>query len=151
MEIKRKLVAGYLVAALLITVSGLLGLYGTEKIVTLLQGKDAHLRSIVVSCSKLTIEAKDAEADIIMYLLRGNKVFREKCLQHLRTWEMFWRHWMRRSRFLRARKYVALIKSDIMRVAPAGQSLLDAFDTDLKTNGSYVPSDHVALTEEFLR
>lgn len=83
MEIKRKLVAGYLVAALLITISGLCGLYGTEKIVTLLQGKDAHLRSIVVSSSKLTIDAKDAEADIMMYLLLGNKVFKEKYFQHL--------------------------------------------------------------------
>lgn len=150
MEIKRKLVAGYLVAALLITISGLCGLYGTEKIVTLLQGKDAHLRSIVVSSSKLTIDAKDAEADIMMYLLLGNKVFKEKYFQHLSDLGDVLASLDEAVQVPQGKKILALIKSDIVRVAPAGQALLNAFDTDVMTNGSYVPSDHVALTAEFL-
>lgn len=150
MEIKHKLMAGYLLAAILITMSGLLGLYGTEKIVTLLQGKDEHLRSIVVSASKLTIDVKDAEADIMMYLLLRNKVFKEKYFQHLSDLGDGLASLDEAVQAPNGKKILAVIKSDTARVAPAGQALLEAFDRDMKTNGLYVPSDQVALTEEFL-
>jgi len=83
MKIRHKLLAGYLLAAVLITLSGLFGLYGTEKIVTLLQSKDDHLRSIVASASQLSHAAKDVETSITLYLLLGHKDLKEKYFEHV--------------------------------------------------------------------
>ena len=88
MNVRRKLMAGYLLAAwYLITLSGVFGVYGTEKIVTLLQGKDEHLRSIVISASKLTLDAKDAETDITLYFCLETKRLRRNTSDTWQTYE----------------------------------------------------------------
>ena len=150
MNVRRKLMAGYLLAAVLITLSGVFGVYGTEKIVTLLQGKDEHLRSIVISASKLTLDAKDAETDITLYLLLGDKTLKEEYFRHLADLRNVVRSLDEMVQVPEGKKLLALIRDDTERVIPTGQALLEAFDKDVKTKGSYVPSDHTALTETFL-
>jgi|GEM_PF-1551502 CHASE3 domain sensor protein len=150
MNVRHKLMAGYLLAALLITLSGVFGVYGTEKIVTLLQGKDERLRSIVISASKLTLDAKDAETDITLYLLLGDKTLREEYFRHLADLKNVVRSLDEVVQVPQGKKLLVLIRDDIERVIPAGQALLDSFDTDMKAKGSYVPSDHTALTDTFL-
>lgn len=141
--------AGYLLVAVLVAMSGFLGLYGTEKIVILLSGKDQRLRSIVVSAFKLTLDAKDAETDITMYLLLGHEMSKESYFQHLADLRNAVASLDETVQVPQGKKILALIKSDTERVAPAGQALLDSFEKDMKTNGSYVPSHHSALAETF--
>jgi CHASE3 domain sensor protein len=150
MSVRHKLMAGYLLAAVLITLSCVFGVYGTEKIVTLLQGKDEHLRSIVISASKLTLDAKDAETDITLYLLLGDKTLKEEYFRHLADLRNVVRSLDDIVQVPQGKKLLVLIRDDIERVVPAGRALLDSFDTDVKTKGSYVPSDHTALTDTFL-
>ena len=150
MAVKHKLIAGYLLAAALITMSGVFGLYGTEKIVTLLQGKDENLRSIVVSATKLTVDVKDAENDVTIYLLLGNEEFRKNYLQHLADLRNAVASLDETVQVPQGKEILTSIKLDTERVAPAAQALLDSFDTDVKTKGSYVPADHAGLTETFL-
>ena len=150
MRVRQRLMAGYLLAAILITLSGIFGLYGTEKIVTLLQGKDENLRSVVTTASRLTHEAKDTEISLTLYLLLGDKAFREKYFLHLANLKNVVASLDEMIHLPQGKKILTLIKSDTELVIPAGKALIDAFDTDVKTHGIYVPSDHVDLTTTFL-
>lgn len=152
MKGKHRLTIGYLLTAALVAVSGLLGLYGTQKIVGLLDGKDEQLRSVVMAASYLSIEAKDAEADLTMYLLLGDEKLRNDYLSHVAEL----RH---RANLLKSNLRVQVaaatrtlnsIESEVVQAMASGEALLDSFDSDMKTSGSFLVSDHTELMRAFL-
>lgn len=151
MRVRNKLMAGYLLAAVLVSVSGIFGLYGTEMIVTLLQVKHEYLRSMVDSASKLTRDVKNAEVDLTVYLLLRDRSFKEQFFQHVADMNNELVFLDKSVEDPRAKKILEVIRSDTELVPPAGLALLESFEADVKTNGLFVPSDRTtSLTEKFL-
>jgi CHASE3 domain sensor protein len=145
MKFRDKLMAGYLLVAALITMSGLFGIYGTEKIVTLLESKDMVVRSIVISASILARNAKKIESNLLIYLMLGNKEFKENYFRQvteLREAERSLRQVVQDPHGMRI---LDLVKSEIDLAVTAGRALLDSFDASVKTNSTYVASDHKDL------
>ncbi|MGD9818878.1 MAG: MCP four helix bundle domain-containing protein, partial [Desulfomonilaceae bacterium] len=80
MKIKQKLVIGYILTVILVIIIGVAGIYGTEKIVKLLDTRDEYFRALVITASKMSIDIKDVETDVTMYLLLGDDKLKDKFL-----------------------------------------------------------------------
>lgn len=150
MDVKYRLTAGYLLVAVLIALSGALGIYGTEKIIRLLQGKDEQLRSIIILASKLIIDTKDAETNVTTYLLLGDGVFKTRYVHRLNDLEKALATLESEVKIPQCKEVISSIKAEFERVSPSGQALLDAFDIDMQQKGRFIPSEYADLISAFV-
>jgi CHASE3 domain sensor protein len=150
MKIRHKLTIGYLLVAVFISLSGFLGIFGTERIIRLLQGDDEHLRSVVLLAFKVSIHADDLETELAMYLLLGDEVFKKKYLYHSATLKNNVIDLERKVGIAQRQEIVSAIKFDLDHIEPLGQALIDAHDNDMKKRGSFEASDYTDLMTKFV-
>jgi len=149
MKVKYKLTVGYLLVAILITLSGIFGLYGTERIIRLLEGRDEQVRSVFMLASKLSVGVKDAENDVVMCLVLGDKVLKRDYVNHIKELKNTVTMLDQRVTIPGGKDIVSVIKSELERVASSGHTLLEAFDTDVENKGSFVASEYADLISAF--
>ena len=151
MKYNNILKTGYFLVAVLVTLVGLLGIYGTQTIVNLLKGDDEHLRSRILHISSLSMNIKNAETDVTMYLLLQDQSFKKKYFMRLAE--------VRNSldslrtdvkvETTQERYILNSIENEFGKFVSAGQALLAPYDSQIKSNGDVLFSEHGHLIKSF--
>ena len=151
MNYDNRLKIGYLLIAVLIALSGILGIYGTQIIVNLLKGDDEHLRARILNISSLSMNTKNAETDITMCLLLGDDRLRNDYFDRLAEVRNSIDYLKTNVEVESTRGLHILnhIEKEFELFVDAGQAVLDSFDADIKTNGTHSLSDHSDQTKAF--
>ncbi|MDD3472740.1 MAG: MCP four helix bundle domain-containing protein [Syntrophaceae bacterium] len=153
MKIKQKLVIGYILTAIFVVIIGVAGIYGTEKIVKLLDTRDEYFRALVITASKMSIDIKDVETDVTMYLLLGDNKLKESYFNRITDLQKALA--TLKSAFQNQDQSVMgmidVIQSEIEQAAKLAQAIIGSFDSDIETKGFFDRSDHSGLIKEFVK
>jgi len=151
LTIVNKLTIAYISISLLIVMSGLLSLHAFFQIEESYEGGGEHFRSVMVAATEASSWAKQSESHLLLYILLGNEADRGNFhSQHAALVEQI-AILDNRLRIPEAKPILSLIKSESDRTLILGNSLLEAYDIEMKTEGKSVPDKYEELIQEFHR
>jgi signal transduction histidine kinase/DNA-binding NarL/FixJ family response regulator len=141
MKIGHKLMIGFVGVALLVGVVGLFSLYAIDEAVQSYESGEQHFRTIVEASTELSSYAKRAEGHMTMFLMLHDESDRNKFFERCQLMDQQIAILDDTIRNPDALQILEQIKAK-NSLRSAGQALLDAYDWDLKSTGSFDATKH---------
>ncbi len=145
MKLKQKLVAVFIAISLLVGLVGFLGLYTNNQIVNSFESGEEHFGSIIEASNEVSSYAKRAEGHLILYLTLNNESDRQKFFMRLASLREQSSIMDEKVKNPEARKILNDINSKTDELQSTGESLLKAYDTEIKTTGRFRLENHQGL------
>ncbi|MFC2006181.1 ATP-binding protein [Chloroflexota bacterium] len=151
LTVVNKLIIAYIGISLLITISGSISLNAFLQIEESFEGGEEHFSSIVIAATEASSWAKQAETHLLLYLITNTEGDREEF--HSRHTALLEQIAILDDgvRVPEAQSILSLIKSESDRTLILGNSLLEAYDIEVKTEGRFEPAEYEELIQEFHR
>ncbi|MEW6352056.1 MAG: ATP-binding protein [Thermodesulfobacteriota bacterium] len=142
MNIRQKLMAGYVAVVLCALLAGLFGVYGTKEMLTYLEGGQSRLRFIVETATYVNMLAKNASEHLVAYLLfhapSERKAFFSDCASLAGEIRKLEEH----ASQPRAKQMVARMSEGCRRMESEAAALIRVHDEEMQTTGRFRPEDH---------
>ena len=135
---------GFVAAALLVGAVGLFSLYAISQTVESFEKGEKHFRAIVEAATELSSYAKRAEGHVTMFVVLDEESDRKKFFERCQSLNQQIAILDNTVRNPDARKILEQIKAK-NTVLPAGQALLEAYDHDMQSTGTFDPTKHREL------
>ncbi|MFC1977393.1 ATP-binding protein [Chloroflexota bacterium] len=151
LTVVNKLAIAYIGISVLIAISGLLSLHAFFQIEESYEEGEEHFGSIMIAATEASSWAKRSESHLLLYIFLGDEADREKF--HSRHAALVEQVAIldNRVRIPEARSILSLVKSESDRTLILGNSLLEAYDIEVKAEGKFVPDEYEELIQEFHR
>ncbi len=145
MKLKQKLVAVFIAVSLLVGLVGFLGLYTNNQIVNSFKSGEEHFGSIIEASNEVSSYAKRAEGHLMLYLTLHNESDKQKFFMRLASLREQNSIMDEKVKDPEARKILDDINSKTDELQSTGESLLQAYDNEIKTKGRFEPENHQDL------
>jgi CHASE3 domain sensor protein len=149
MKITGKLIYGYGVIAIMVCLVGFFGLTATRQIVRSFEGGEEQIRAIVASANEVSGFVKRAENELILYLTLNDEADKEKYLNRLDSLQKEISFLYEKVEIPEARRILDKINIETIKLAPISDSLLRAYETDIRKNKRFDFLLHKELIEQF--
>lgn len=142
MNISQRLISGNIIIIVLVVAIGIFGMLSRKDIVKSFESAEKHFRSIITSATEASSYAKRAESHLILFLTFHDRSDREKFFDRYNSLVEEIKIMDKAVTVPEAREIVEGIKADTVRLLPAGESLLKAYDRDMSQSGRFIPAEH---------
>ncbi len=145
MKLKQKLVAVFIVVSLLVGLVGFLGLYANNQIVNSFESGKEHFGSIIEASNEVSSHAKRAEGHLMLYLTLHNESDKQKFFSRLSSLREQNSIMDEKVKDPEARKILEDINSKTDELQSTGESLVQAYDNEIRTTGRFELENHQEL------
>jgi PAS domain S-box-containing protein len=149
MKIANKLIYSYVVIAIMVCLVGFFGLTATRQIVKSFEGGEDHFRAIVAAANEVSSYVKRAESHLMLYLALNDEADKEKYLKRLDALQKEISFLYGKVKVPEARKILDEIKSGKEKLIPIGDSLLKAYEADIRRTKRFDFGLHKELIQQF--
>jgi len=149
MKITNKLLYGYVVIAIMVCLVGFFGLTATRQIVKSFEGGEDYFRTIVAAANEVSSYVKRAESHLMLYLALNDETDKEKYLKRLDSLQKEISFLYGKVKTPEARKILDQIKSGTEKLIPISDSLLKAYEADIRRTKRFDFGLHKGLIQQF--